>query len=179
MSLVVNIGTWPMTKSAMMKQTLKDVTLIWTIAAITKMISLYVKIAFATPNTQLIIPFMPTVQLTKISSGTGTTEMTNVNYIWIILKTFLMPGIVAWITLNVKTYSRQQIHGVPQWRSHLMLIVQSIFVSDQNKSLLVKNEMLESDLKFKIPRLLKDLKDCKMHFGFYYSKMSCFVAKIQ
>ena len=70
-----------MTKPAMMKQTLKNVTLIWTIAAITKMISLYVKIAFATPNTQSLIRFLQTVQLTKISSGTGTTEMTNVNYI--------------------------------------------------------------------------------------------------
>ena len=57
----------------------------------------------------------------------------------------------------------------------------SLFVSNQNKSLLVKNEMLEYDLKFKISRLSNDLKDCKMQFGFSYSKMSCFVvvAKIQ
>ena len=50
-SPVVNIGTLPMTKFAMMKQTLKNATMIWAIAVITKMISLHVKNAFATPNT--------------------------------------------------------------------------------------------------------------------------------
>ena len=62
-SPVVDIGTLPMTKFTMMKQTLKNVTLILTIAAITKMISLHVKNAFATQNTQSIIPVFKIVQL--------------------------------------------------------------------------------------------------------------------